>query len=244
MKVTIGPYRRWFGPYQLAELICFWVKNRPDEDGFPCKPDWVHSFGEFIAHGSIAPDDEVGKHNLFRDNRKHTWLYKLLSWIEEKKPERTIKVKIDRWDLWSADHTMSCIILPLLKGLKEGKHGAPGTDDEDVSEDLRSTSAPQLSEEDTSQGVVDDNYFLRWEYVLDEMIFAFNTSAGDNQDWEDQFSSGEMDNQFIKQENSNFRMVRGEGHTYEVDWDARKAYQARITNGFRLFGKYYQGLWT
>lgn len=37
--------------------------------------------------------------------------------------------------------------------------------------------------------------------------------------------------------------LTGEGHTYEVDWDARKAYQARITNGFRLFGKYYEGLW-
>jgi hypothetical protein len=28
-----------------------------------------------------------------------------------------------------------------------------------------------------------------------------------------------------------------------VDWEGMKAEQARITNGFRLFGKYYEGLW-
>jgi hypothetical protein len=27
------------------------------------------------------------------------------------------------------------------------------------------------------------------------------------------------------------------------DWDYDMAYQARISNGFRLFGKYYEGLW-
>ena len=27
MKVKIGPYKNWFGPYQLAELLCFWAKE-------------------------------------------------------------------------------------------------------------------------------------------------------------------------------------------------------------------------
>jgi hypothetical protein len=38
-------------------------------------------------------------------------------------------------------------------------------------------------------------------------------------------------------------MVEGPNHTQVVDWDGMKAQQARITNGFRLFGKYYEGLW-
>ena len=33
MKVYMGPPKRWFGPYQLAELLCWWAKNDIDEFG-------------------------------------------------------------------------------------------------------------------------------------------------------------------------------------------------------------------
>ena len=39
MKVKIGTYTNWFGPYQLAELLCFWVKDVKDESGMKSKPD-------------------------------------------------------------------------------------------------------------------------------------------------------------------------------------------------------------
>ena len=29
----------------------------------------------------------------------------------------------------------------------------------------------------------------------------------------------------------------------KVDWDGLKAHQERKSNGYRLFGKYYEGLW-
>jgi hypothetical protein len=38
-------------------------------------------------------------------------------------------------------------------------------------------------------------------------------------------------------------MIRGPNDTKVYDWEGRKAYEARIQNGFRLFGKYYQNLW-
>jgi len=38
-------------------------------------------------------------------------------------------------------------------------------------------------------------------------------------------------------------MKKGPNDTFEVDIEGMKAYQARITNGFTLFGKYYEGLW-
>ena len=31
MKVHIGPYKNWIGPYQLADALCFWVKEVEDE---------------------------------------------------------------------------------------------------------------------------------------------------------------------------------------------------------------------
>ena len=45
MKVKIGPYKDYFGPYQLAEKLCFWAKPVKDEWGIEDKPDWVHNFG-------------------------------------------------------------------------------------------------------------------------------------------------------------------------------------------------------
>ena len=61
MKVYIGKYKDWFGPYQLAELLCFWAKKEKDEYGFEHTADWVHNFGEWLAHGSIEPEPEVGQ---------------------------------------------------------------------------------------------------------------------------------------------------------------------------------------
>lgn len=59
----------------------------------------------------------------------------------------------------------------MLKQLKETKQGAPYVDDEDVPEHLRKSAAPPTENEwDT-----DDNHFKRWDYVLDEMIFAFES---------------------------------------------------------------------
>jgi hypothetical protein len=38
-------------------------------------------------------------------------------------------------------------------------------------------------------------------------------------------------------------MVKGPNDTYEVDWEGQRAYQERIANGFKLFGKYFESLW-
>jgi len=80
-------------------------------------------------------------------------------------------------------------------------------------------------------------------YVLDEMIFAFETKVGDLTEWEDQFHTGNMDIQWKTLEDGMSEMVHGPEHTNEIDWEGRKAFQARITNGFSLFGKYYENLW-
>lgn len=237
MKVKIGPYKDWVGPYQLAEKLCFWAKEEKDEYGIPCKPDWVHKFGEWLAHGNVAPEAQVDE--LFKwGDRPHTWLYKFLSWIHSKK-HRTIKVKIDCWDTWGMDHTLAYIVLPMLKQLKATKHGAPYVDLEDVPKDLH---GKKLTEKQKDNGEVDDKHFERWDWVLDEMIFAFETKAGSLQDWEVQFESGDWDMQWKKLEDG-MSFIEGPNHTREYDWEGRKKYQERVSNGFRLFGKYYENLW-
>ena len=238
MKIKIGPYKKWFGPYQLAEKLCFWAKEEKDEYGIPRKPDWVHNFGEWLAHGSIEPDPEVGEIRSWWEDRPTTWLYKFLSWIHSKQ-NRTIKVHIDRWDTWSMDDHLAYIILPMLKQLKATKHGAPYVDLEDVPKHLQ---PKKQTKKQKDNGETDNTHFERWDWVLDEMIFAFDSKVNDG--WEDQFESGESDIQWKQLEDGMSEMIRGPKDTKEYDWEGRKKYEERIQNGFRLFGKYYTSLWS
>jgi len=56
-------------------------------------------------------------------------------------------VFLDKWDSFNADHTIALIVAPLLQQLKLTKHGSGMVDDEDVPEELRSTSAPPKENE-------------------------------------------------------------------------------------------------
>lgn len=136
------------------------------------------------------------------------WIYNHTINLYLDRKERNIKIRIDRYDTWSMDDTLAHIVVPMLKQLKETKHGAPPVEFKDVPEELMPPEG-QTSKLYT-HGETDDNYFKRWDWVLDEMIWAF-TYKRDNFDTL-------MDND-------------------------PKAVQARMSNGFRLFGKYYENLW-
>lgn len=237
MKIKIGKYESWYGPYQLAETLMFWVPKEKDEHGFPHTADRVHKFGEWLAHGSIEPDPEVGEIRLWRDDRPHTWLSRFLSWIHSKKKQK-IEVRIDPWDTWSMDHTLAHIVLPMLKQLKATKHGAPYVDPKDCPAELK---PKKQTKKQKDNGETDSTHFERWDWVLDEMIFAFENKLDDS--WEEQFESGTSDMQWKTLEGGMSEMIRGPNDTREYDWEGRKAYQERISNGFRLFGKYYENLW-
>jgi hypothetical protein len=240
MKVKIGKYKSWFGPYQLAELLCFWSKKVKDEYGFERNPDWVHNFGEWLAYGSVDPEPKVG--DILRSNseREKTLLYRFFLWVASKR-ERTVKVRIDPWDTWSIDHTLAHIIHPMLLQLKETQHGAPYVDDKDVPKRLRRAAAKPLTEEEKNNGATDSLHFQRWEWVLDEMIFAFASELDD--DWEDQFYKGKPNIAWKQLENGMTEMIRTDKDTFEFDEKGHNKYHKRIKNGFRLFGKYYQNLW-
>ena len=222
MKVYKSNYRNhWVSPYTILKAVCFWEK---DDD-------------VFYNHEDV-PGHKYDKWVNFLNPFCVAW-QKFLDFVH---PE--IKyVKIDRWDTWSMDSTLADIILPMLKQLQKDKHGSPFVDDEDVPDELKSTSAPPKENEyDT-----DANHFKRWDYVLDEMIFAFECKVDDS--WSDKFSSGEFDKKTVAcqwDENGKAKMyewIDGPNHTYKLDFDGMQEVQKRITNGFRLFGKYYENLW-
>ena len=212
MKVYIGPYRNWVGPYQIAGVLEFAIGEEKS-----------HKLGAWLSD---------------------TWVSDFCLWVEKKK-KRNIKVRIDNYDTWGMDHTLAFIILPMLKKLKEEKHGSPFTDDEDVPENMRSTTDLSKREECDC----DEHHVARWDYIMDQMIFAFE-SIVDNS-WEDQFHKGKIDFKIIPlpdqenlpKEERLTEMVKGDNDTHEFDAEGSKAYQARIRNGLKMFGKYYQCLW-
>lgn len=222
MKIYKSRYRdHWISPYSILKVVCFWEK---DDD-------------VFYNHEDV-PGHKYDKLVNFL-NPICVGIRKFLDFIH---PEINY-VKIDKYDTWSMDSTLSDIILPMLKQLKESKHGAPYVVDEDVPDELKSTSAPPKENEwDT-----DDNHFKRWDYVLDEMIFAFECKVDDS--WQDAFSSGKMSHKTVAtswDENGKptlYQWVEQPDHTYKCDYDGMQVVQKRISNGFRLFGRYYENLW-
>ena len=221
MKVYINNYKNhWLSPYTILEKVLFWK----DWDNIDYNTPWVEKWSN-------------------RLNPLCKALQKVLDFVDPK----IDYVKIDRWDTWSMDHTLSYIVLPMLKQLNETKHGAPFVDDEDVPDHLRSTAAePKENEWDT-----DSNHFLRWDWVMSEMIYAFECQLDDT--WEDKYWTGEWGKTIWKESDRTYpNPVTGvEEPTYTMehtgdrkcDWDGLKKEQARIQNGFRLFGKYFQALW-
>jgi hypothetical protein len=217
MKVYFGPYKNWVGPHQIAKAILFWM-DRDD--------DRVYNFGELLD--------------------KIPGLTKFCLWVEKHR-QRRIYVRIDKYDTWSMDHTLAHIILPMLKQLKETKHGSPLVEDDDVPDEFKSTSAPPKKDE----WDVDDNHFKRWDWVLDEMIFAFECKLNDS--WDDEFWTGEWGkSEFVETDEEHLNPLTNKMEKMYTmtntgnrtcDWEARQKVQNRITNGFRLFGKYYENLW-
>ena len=146
--------------------------------------------------------------------------------------ERKVEIRIDDYDVWSFDHTLAHIILPGLKLLKQKKNGAPSVDDEDVPEELRSTSAkPKKNEWDT-----DEFFFDRWDYVLDSMIWSFEQYMKDDDESQfyDHSEAGELSD--IANFGDYIKKIK-------VDREGLEKHQARKQQGLVLFGKYLKNLW-
>ena len=208
MKVYIGPYTSWFGPYQLADLLQY----------VGVSEDTCHKLGEKLD--SITP------------------VRAFFEWFDRTFKKRRIDIKIHDYDVWSMDDTLAVIILPMLKLLKEKKHGYAMVDDEDVPAELRSTAAPALTQEQINTACPDDNGEARWNWVLDEMIWTFEQMLSD--DAESRFHY-DLDPAKPRDEpglDLEQMLARG-----GYDKAGYTAWQERKTRGFTLFGKYFEALW-
>jgi hypothetical protein len=218
MRIYINRYRdHWISPYTILEKFFFWREIDYDE---PIIEKWSNRLNPFCE-----------------------FLRKVLNTINPK----INYVKIDSWDTWSMDNTLAQIVLPMLKQLRDTKNGSPMVDLEDVPEHLRTTNTFEYDEQMVFDFYKEDELFgdqypdihARWDWVLNEMIWAFEQKVND--DAEGQFfDHSEYEKDFGKE----WLIDISKGNSkIKIDWDGLIAWQKRKENGFRLFGVYFEGLW-
>ena len=78
-------------------------------------------------------------------------MYNVLNWLWFDRQKQKIKVRIDKYDTWSMDHTLAHVIHPMLVQLKATNNGYPSG----------------LTEK-------------KWDDIMDEMIWAFEQKLRDN----------------------------------------------------------------
>jgi hypothetical protein len=233
MKIYISKYRNhWISPYTILRTVCFWEK---DEDVF-----------------YNLDDDPNNKYQKWVDRLDPICIgfQKFLGFVHP----RIEYIKIDKHDTWSMDSTLAPIILPMLKQLKASKHGSGIVDLEDVPEHLRYNTHEEWEDQESfdfyhehevKEGECDIH--ARWDWVLDEMIWAFEQICEDNNDA--QFHSGVHDMKSVPckwDENGKptlYTFEEGPNHTAKFDIEGYQKHHDRINNGTRLFGKYYRNLW-
>ena len=231
MKVYKSCYRsHWISPLTCFYYIFFWT-------------DWARCGRNTSLQAAIDEADGTYKFveapawvEQWAD--RLTPISQAIQWVLDLIHPRIDYVRIDPWDTWSMDHTLADIILPMLKQLQKTKHGSPNTDDEDVPEYLRSHMAqPKENEWDT-----DSLHFARWDWILDEEIWAFEQLTMD--DAEGQFfdhsaydGSRLGDQEYLNDLTNNVSKVK-------YDKEGHDKWQARVDNGLRLFGKYFRAHWS
>ena len=242
MKIYIGPYRNWFGPYQIAKTILFWM----DKDG-----DTVDKFYNWLAFNKDGKDSQTSK---------------FCRWIA-KKHDRRIKVRIDHYETWGMDHTLAYIILPMLKQLKATKHGSPYVDQNDLPADLRLTKREQkvfneghwnkkIKATEEEIDAASKKFHAQFDWVLDQMIWSFEQQFLDDEGRSNYYDPYGPDEEV--EEDAPEKIINDNGTVTETAplfgkvWrremgkfnnEKHKVYQEKKQLGFTLFGKYFQSLW-
>jgi hypothetical protein len=215
LKVYLGPYYNWFQPGKWYKDLMLWAAG----------------FGRNADYEKINIDE----HDRVRSKIQNSWIHGKLVAVErwfDARTARKIKIEIHPYDVWGMDHTLALIVVPMLKLLKEKKMGSAYVADEDVPEELKSTSAPPLTDVQKTTGESDANLHKRWEWALSEMLWAM-----------EQVADEESDSKFFEHPSDPRLSFEESVKKMKFDKDGYAKWQARKQHGLMLFGKYFEALW-
>lgn len=211
MKVNIGKFHSWIGPYQICDMLRY----------VGVSEDRCHKLGVRLAE---------------------TWVYDLCHWVESKR-KRKVKIHIDKYDTWNMDSTLAMIILPMLKQLKETKHGSPG----DMPSFQQTSNQSQCSFDFYGEGdtAAWEAGHAEWGVIMNQMIWTFEQLQPDY-DWEDQYwkvhPKIDFSDDTEDDDEGTCRRLKWKVEG-ECDWDGMAKHQAKINAGLVAFGTNYRGLW-
>lgn len=166
MKVKIRKYPTWYGPVYTVSRIASLLERA----------------GVKVNHDKV--DQMAFKYDLSFVGRCHATVAQKFAKYQEK---RRVFVKVDPWDTWNLDYTLGCVALPLLKQLRDTGNGAPYVDDEDVphlprhKSPANETVQKDLFQDEKLDNMCWENTQARWDWILDEMIYAFEGLVGDSE---------------------------------------------------------------
>ena len=217
MYIKIGPYRNYFGVYQLADLLkkIGISEERCDAIGDWLSNTWLNSFLSWIhSHQKRYVKIRIDSYDTW--NMDDTLALIIVPMLQQLKTRGHGSPFVDDVDVPAHLHST-------VEPAAESEHGIDGKHHERwawVLDELIWTFT-QL------QGDCD------WEaqYHSGKIDFVF-------QDSEHTYTDSKTGKILHYRE-----MVRGPNHTHTVDEAGVAAHQARIHNGLRLFAKYYQGMW-
>lgn len=162
--------------------------------------------------------------------------------------ERRIDIQIDPWDTYSMDHTAALVILPLLLQLKASKQGVPSELTTRIGGDADSNYCFDFIKED--ENAVFDQCCLKWDEILDKMIWSFQQIVDDSYD--SKYHHGKMKigwkpiviaNPTTGVIEEMYEMVDENPNEHWYDYVGHMLHEERIQEGLDLFGKYYRNLW-
>jgi len=207
----------------------------------------------------------MNKKYKYKWKKSNTWFEKVLETLENwcqnifdmtinklvTNRKRKINVRIHNYDTWSMDHTLAHIVLPMLRQLRDTKHGSPFIDNEDLPEELRLSEREDavfnhgyydksLNASEEELEAASEKFHSTWVWVLDQMIWSFEQELDEDEGEKNYYDPYEPD-EHIESDglfDSDHKRKMGKFNTEKY-----KAYHARKQKGFTLFGKYYQALW-
>jgi len=222
MKVNIGTYKSLSMERTLRPFLAIF--------GYHQYPPLVN--GEWTDECERQRDEFDEAVERFENTLLGRLTLRYIRWYNNS-AQRKIKVKMDSYDSWDLYVTLSHIIHPALIDFKKNQtYGIFWVEDEDVPESLR-IGAPTKD----TDGYTEEK--MHW--VLDEMIWTFNELITE-EEYSACFNHHGSGLQFSDPDSDGYCQVTSMGVT--MDKERIKGRRARVENGLRLFGKYFQSLWT
>ena len=215
MKVHIGPYINWFGPYQLADILTkFGVsEERCFDIGRRLNKTWLKPVLERIySWRQRKIKIRIDKYDTW--NMQDTLALIILPMLKQLKETTHGSPYVDDEDV--PEHLRSTSAPP-----KEGEHEL------------------DAFHHDRWTWVLDE---MIWTFEQFNTDWEAQYHSGVH-DYIFEKTGKTMLNPITGKEEELSEMKHGPNHTAEVDMDGLTAHRKRIDNGTRLFGRYYSNLW-